>query len=177
MFGHTCCTIHDCTMPLTDQQDRYCSVHIDQQYICCINGCQNRVDDGHLTCNIDSHRAFETARTDPAVRGALPLLRQRLRRAGVDDVPLAGSSGVATTGGNIPDHRSAIPRLSACAFDHDTSYSPASSTDGLKGRMSRRWTHNEQLFVYSCGVIASRATFFGSEGVSGVKVSESRLTS
>ena len=40
----------------------------------------------------------------------------------------------------------------------------------LKGRFSRRWTHNEQLFVRCCGIIISRATFYGSEGVSGVKV-------
>ncbi|KAJ7225287.1 hypothetical protein GGX14DRAFT_349519 [Mycena pura] len=38
----------------------------------------------------------------------------------------------------------------------------------LKGRLYRNWTHNEQLFVRCCGVIISRATFFGSEGVSGV---------
>lgn len=36
--------------------------------------------------------------------------------------------------------------------------------------MSRRWTHNEQLFVRCCGVILSRATMYASEGVSGVKV-------
>ncbi|KAJ7168262.1 hypothetical protein C8R43DRAFT_876677, partial [Mycena crocata] len=38
----------------------------------------------------------------------------------------------------------------------------------LKGKLSRSWTHNEQLFVQCCGVITSRATFFGSEGVSAV---------
>lgn len=41
----------------------------------------------------------------------------------------------------------------------------------VKGRASRRWTHNEQLFVRCCGVIVSRATFFGAEGVAGHKVS------
>ncbi|KAK6984509.1 hypothetical protein R3P38DRAFT_2575937 [Favolaschia claudopus] len=37
----------------------------------------------------------------------------------------------------------------------------------VKGRMSRSWTHNEQLLVRCCGIILSRATFYGSEGVSG----------
>ncbi|KAJ7220636.1 hypothetical protein GGX14DRAFT_354323 [Mycena pura] len=39
----------------------------------------------------------------------------------------------------------------------------------IKGRTSRSWTHNEQLFVRCCGVIISRATFFGAEGITGVK--------
>ncbi|KAJ7510392.1 hypothetical protein B0H11DRAFT_1701987, partial [Mycena galericulata] len=42
-------------------------------------------------------------------------------------------------------------------------------TPPVKGKMSRSWTHNEQLFVRCCGVIISRATFFGSEGIAGVK--------
>ncbi|KAJ7455282.1 hypothetical protein B0H11DRAFT_1739867, partial [Mycena galericulata] len=37
--------------------------------------------------------------------------------------------------------------------------------DAPKGRVSRRWTHNEQLFVRCCGIIVSRATFYGAEGV------------
>ncbi|KAJ7166282.1 hypothetical protein B0H12DRAFT_1040638, partial [Mycena haematopus] len=37
----------------------------------------------------------------------------------------------------------------------------------LKGKVGRSWTHNEQLFVRCCGVIISRATFFGSEGIAG----------
>ena len=51
------------------------------------------------------------------------------------------------------------------------SFEQESVNNNLKGRFSRRWTHNEQLFVRCCGVIISRATFYGSEGVSGVKVS------
>ncbi|KAJ6475036.1 hypothetical protein C8R47DRAFT_1293375, partial [Mycena vitilis] len=39
----------------------------------------------------------------------------------------------------------------------------------VKGRPSRRWTHNEQLFVRCCGIVISRATFFGAESVSGQK--------
>jgi CxC6 like cysteine cluster associated with KDZ transposases len=121
-FGHTCCTVSDCTIPLTDQQDRYCPVHMDCQYICCIEGCQNRVGDGHLTCDIETHRAFETSRTDRAVYGALPLLRQRLRRAGVDNVALAGSGEAENTGGNVPQQhptdRSAVSHLLGSALKH-----------------------------------------------------------
>lgn len=40
-----------------------------------------------------------------------------------------------------------------------------------KVQLSRRWTHNEQLFVRCCGIIIARATFYGSEAISGVKAS------
>ncbi|KAJ7892674.1 hypothetical protein B0H13DRAFT_1625428, partial [Mycena leptocephala] len=46
--------------------------------------------------------------------------------------------------------------------------SAASSGAKVKGKLARSWTHNEQLFVRCCGVIISRATFFGSEGITGV---------
>ncbi|KAJ7486073.1 hypothetical protein B0H11DRAFT_1721890, partial [Mycena galericulata] len=45
---------------------------------------------------------------------------------------------------------------------------PKAADTRIKGRLYRNWTHNEQLFVRCCGIIISRATFFGSEGVSGV---------
>lgn len=47
------------------------------------------------------------------------------------------------------------------------------STQGnrvLRARFGRRRTHNEQLCVFSCGVVAGRATFFGSEAPNGVRV-------
>ncbi|KIJ24887.1 hypothetical protein M422DRAFT_274217 [Sphaerobolus stellatus SS14] len=38
-------------------------------------------------------------------------------------------------------------------------------------RFGRRRANNVQLAVFSCGIIAGRATFYGSEGVNSVKVS------
>ena len=40
-----------------------------------------------------------------------------------------------------------------------------------KAHFGRRRTHNEQLIVCCCGVIAARTTMFGAEAISGVKVS------
>jgi hypothetical protein len=40
-----------------------------------------------------------------------------------------------------------------------------------KAHFGRRWTHNEQLIVCCCGIIAAHATMFGVEAISGVKVS------
>ena len=39
-----------------------------------------------------------------------------------------------------------------------------------KGQFGRKKTHNEQLVVYCCGVIGARATMFGAEAITGVKV-------
>ena len=159
--GHTCCTIHDCTIPLSDQQDRFCPTHEDQQFICCIQGCQNPVEAGYRSCTEPSHRNIETSRRPNG--SAVRLLRDRLHRAGVENVSLAGggweSAGDASAG------------VEASTSPDITDTSSGSKPQGPRGRISRRWTHNEQLFVFCCGIIASCATFFGSEGVSGVKVS------
>jgi CxC6 like cysteine cluster associated with KDZ transposases len=151
---HVCCSIHDCTTPLVDQQDRFCPAHMDQQSVCCIHGCMEQIEPGHFTCAIESHRSFETARLAHGAGSALYTLRDRLRRAGVAQVPVAH-----------------LPSLEERSHANSSNTLPPRAHEALpKGRMSRRWTHNEQLFVRCCGVIISRATFFGSEGVTGVKV-------
>jgi hypothetical protein len=40
-----------------------------------------------------------------------------------------------------------------------------------RARLGRKRTHNEQLCAYSCGILAGRATFYGSEAPNGVVVS------
>ncbi|KAJ7255485.1 hypothetical protein B0H12DRAFT_534610 [Mycena haematopus] len=39
----------------------------------------------------------------------------------------------------------------------------------VRARFGRKRTHNEELCVYSCGIVAGRATFFGSEAPNGVR--------
>lgn len=43
-------------------------------------------------------------------------------------------------------------------------------SERIDGVFSRRWTHNEQLMVRPCGIVIARATLFGAESVSAVKV-------
>jgi hypothetical protein len=50
---------------------------------------------------------------------------------------------------------------------------PESGNRQVKVCFGRRWTHNEELCVASCGVILGRATFLGSEAPNGVRVSHS----
>ncbi|KAJ7278736.1 hypothetical protein C8J57DRAFT_1059707, partial [Mycena rebaudengoi] len=39
----------------------------------------------------------------------------------------------------------------------------------VRARFGRKRTHNEELCVYSCGIVPGRATFFGSEAPNGVR--------
>ncbi|KAI0078139.1 hypothetical protein K474DRAFT_1594658 [Panus rudis PR-1116 ss-1] len=45
----------------------------------------------------------------------------------------------------------------------------------LRAQFGRRWTHNEQLCVATCGVVLGRATFYGSEAPNGVRLFLRRL--
>lgn len=155
-MGHTCCSVHDCTIPLADQQDWFCPAHESLKSQCCIYNCRMEAESGHLTCSMPLHRAFEKSRE---ANPALFTLRRRLDRAGLSEIPSVHGIPTETSSQSLGELSSGEPRQSSA------------STNLPKGRMSRRWTHNEQLFVRPCEVIISRATFFGSEGVSGVKVS------
>jgi hypothetical protein len=50
---------------------------------------------------------------------------------------------------------------------------PDSGNQKIKAQFGRRRTHNEQIIVRPCGIICSRATFFGAEAVSNVLVCHS----
>ncbi|KAK7039107.1 hypothetical protein VNI00_010291 [Paramarasmius palmivorus] len=136
-----------CREPLASARDRFCPLHQSQALVCAIDGCKNPAELSHLTCTAVEHRQaeddFQVRRTT-----AMSQLKARFQRAGV---PLLNDvDPVVENDGSITE---AIP----------------SSTARLTGQMSRRWTHNEQLVVYPCGIIASRCTFYNSEAVSGVK--------
>jgi hypothetical protein len=101
-----------------------------------------------------SHHALENSRK---ANPAFFTLHRRLDRAGLAEIPIAGTS-------------SSEPSALTDLLSHSELKLP--STDDTsqipKGQTSRRWTHSEQLFVRPCEVIVSHATNFGSKGVSGV---------
>lgn len=141
-LGHPCCSVHDCKVRLKTTQDHFCPVHSNKKLECCIINCTLAARAGHITCTLPEHGTWENARGQTS----MSQLNRRLRRAGV------------TQADAEPD-------------DELVDNSIQLSNSKVKGRASRRWTHNEQLFVRCCGVIVSRATFFGAEGVAGHKVS------
>ncbi|KAH9829417.1 uncharacterized protein C8Q71DRAFT_888422, partial [Rhodofomes roseus] len=61
------------------------------------------------------------------------------------------------------------------AAEEDNIKDDGQSGPKLRARFGRRWTHNEQLCVATCGVVLGRMTMYGSEAVSGIKVFLHRL--
>ncbi|KAJ7498852.1 hypothetical protein FB451DRAFT_1347307 [Mycena latifolia] len=134
---HLCCSVHDCTEPLPTQKARYCSPHQHLNFICYIEGCSVPVEPGFSTCSVQSHRAHQLASEEK--HAAMFQLKARLQNI------------------NLPQE----------ASTEASSATNTTASPGVKGKNSRSWTHNEQLFVRCCGVLISRATMFGSEGITG----------
>ena len=49
---------------------------------------------------------------------------------------------------------------------------PSGKKERIRAQLGRRRTHNEQIIVAPCGIIISRETFYGAEGVGSVIVSK-----
>jgi len=156
-MGHLCCGVHDCKEPLPSQRHRFCAQHDNFKYICAVTTCSRQCDPGYKTCSIPEHRQLEIS--DSEQQTAMFQLKKRLERFNTNQIEDALSSGVS-------------PLLSK--DDHPNECEDKSPDGNTKPRVrfNRRRTHNEQLCVTTCGVILGRATFFGSEAVSSVVVSE-----
>ncbi|KAJ3731347.1 hypothetical protein DFJ43DRAFT_1155581 [Lentinula guzmanii] len=152
--GHYCCKVHNCTIPLANNRHHFCPKHMDQQHSCVFTDCDLPARIGHRTCSTPEHSRYEDYRDTKAK--AFFLLRQRLQRVGVQqpqslDAPSEGGSVDLPDDNGDPAHKS------------DKGNWPS------RVMFSHRTTHNEQLVVCTCGVIAARATMYGAESISGVK--------
>ncbi|KAJ6589052.1 hypothetical protein B0H19DRAFT_1058126 [Mycena capillaripes] len=150
---HLACSVHNCTEPLLSQKAQFCSTHAHLKDVCYIQGCVSAVQPGFSTCSLDSHRAHELASIER--HAAMFRLHNRLQKSGIPQVGKAGSTSMVE---ELPTPPSVAEGSSASA----------SGSSAMKGKNSGSWTHNEQLFVRCCGVIISRVTFYGSEGITGV---------
>jgi hypothetical protein len=158
-LGHPCCAIHDCKIPLTSHRDRYCMVHHHLHNKCAIDGCDTPRTGQNWTCDREEHRAMETSHFARAK--ALFQLRETLKRAGISSSDDSVMTDVA-----VNEHEHIVGDL---VQECDEKLAEGNRKQP-KARFARRRTHNEQLVVRPCGVILSRATFFGSEAVSAVRV-------
>jgi len=150
--GHVCCGVHDCKIPLSSQRNWFCTSHADLRFTCAVNGCDSRSSNGWRTCADPSHRAFEDDRRTQG-KAMFTLQARQARHRGEE---LAAPTSEMDYLDEAPeDNEENLP-------------APGSSSIlpiKIRGRLGRRWTHNEQLMVKCCGIIASRATFFGSESI------------
>jgi hypothetical protein len=171
---HLCCSVHDCKRLLPTQKYLFCDEHKHYIKICCIIGCDDSVEPGFRTCPLLEHRAFE--KTTDERNSAMFQLHARLRNTGVSQVQPAGSDVSVKFGNWTLSYLCLQPTSSQTPNrEVDTDLQTSTSTS-IKGKLSRSWTHNEQLFVRCCGVIISRATFFGSEGIYSAKVRFARTS-
>lgn len=164
--GHPCCGYHDCQIPLASQRDRFCPQHVSLTFQCAVRDCINPSTGAWRTCDILSHRAFEERKREEG--RAVFRLRAKLARS-------SGEAARAPPDDEADYLDELDPEDEAQPVGDPTStpdIPPTTSHSGpkLHARLTRRWTHNEQLMVRCCGIILSRATFFGSEGITSVKV-------
>lgn len=134
---------------------------MNQQHICVITECNRSARSGQRTCDDPAHRKYEDYRN---LKGkGFFLLRQRLQRAGVQQPSTSLHLDSLVAEDDLADME-----------DDDVADLTHKSDKGnrpSKAMFARRRTHNEQLVVCTCGIIAARATMFGAEAISGVEVS------
>ncbi|KAK7038548.1 hypothetical protein R3P38DRAFT_2615722 [Favolaschia claudopus] len=186
-MGHYSCNVQDCQNRLRSKRDKFCAdpLHHAMQSQCSIVDCTAEAPTGFRTCNDPDHRAMELHHYQRGT--AMFQLKERLQRAkgfapsnAFPNPTMPATSRLSTsqdeitaTGVNLlPDNS---PQLNGGDDESDgeeVEYTcPSKSGQGnrkLCARFGRRRTHNEQLGVYSCGIVAGRATFFGSEAPNGV---------
>ncbi|TFK85189.1 hypothetical protein K466DRAFT_495238 [Polyporus arcularius HHB13444] len=140
--GHPRCNESLCTNRLRSPRDRFCAEHDKLNKVCSVTGCALNAEDNMRTCRTPEHREYEkTKREEGKAFFRLKKHRADGRRNGA-----AKRSSRA-----VPSKRNG-----------KQSDPPAMV---VKGSLGRRWTHNEQLMFWTCGVIISRATFYESESV------------
>jgi CxC6 like cysteine cluster associated with KDZ transposases len=145
-IGHYCCQEHDCKEPLLSSHSRYCKEHDAKHAECAVKECTSLNSDGYMTCTEPKHRSQEDSYK--AKGKALFQLQQKLQRT------------ADRTAGRM------VPEPEACEGK------PIEGNCSTRAQFSRHHTHNEQFIIRSCGMIVARATFFGSEAVSSVHVSQ-----
>lgn len=140
-----------CKVPLSSQRDEYCHIHHSLLKKCVVVGCLLHADTGYRTCGTPPHRAIEKKRS--IKKKAIFQLKHRFQRdGGVDDEAGSDSDGSSSDGDDGAD--------------------PSASSDTkLRAQFGRERTHNEFVCLRPCGIITCRAPMWGSEALSGVKVS------
>ena len=161
-MGHPCCAVHDCQQPLVNVPSLLLDSPSALSAQCAVTHCDQPVRPGGRTCHKTEHKELEAAYF---TRGtALFQLQKRLKNVGLIIPPDSAS--------DPPDNDTA---------PHDTdgdlgtesatcAEKPGTGNRQLKAYFRKRRTHNEQLMMRPCGVVLSRATFFGSEAISAVNV-------
>ncbi|KAF8573676.1 hypothetical protein K439DRAFT_1624888 [Ramaria rubella] len=166
-IGHPCCVIHDCKVPLSKVgRDIYCPAHLRYEAKCAVTTCESAHGEGFLTCPQLNHRSLEVAYCKKGVAffQMYDKIKKRAEGSASDpgSIDGGGPNEVVIVEGD--DAGDSVPVFLGC-----DEKSPAGN-QRLCAQFGQRQTHNEQLMIRPCGVIISRATFFGSEAISAVRI-------
>ena len=154
-IGRPCCKVHNCTRPLISNRKHFCHKHDEtESKKCVISDCHSIVDTGFCTCSLPAHRELELYRKESGQ--AFFKLQQRLKRFNINQI-------VNSFGDDADENDEEFEEAEDTPKSDEGNRKP-------KARFGRRRTHNEQLVVCCCGMIAARATMYGAEAISGVKV-------
>ncbi|KAJ3500454.1 hypothetical protein NLJ89_g9787 [Agrocybe chaxingu] len=153
-LGHPCCAIHNCKDPLPGHRGRFCVEHAKLfDKLCAVLDCEAEHRHNRRTCPDVDHAALEDQHIQ---RGkAMFQLRAKLKRANIS-VPLDSAPDDGAT--VVHDQEDEI----------EVEVQSTVSKKKLKAIFGRRRTHNEQLIMRPCGIIISRATFYGAEAITDV---------
>lgn len=177
-IGRPTCAQPRCPGALLTKSHRFCKYHRDLENVCSIVGCSQRVDEGYKTCSNELHRelesvhrqrnkaAFQLQKRKERARAAHPVSAEaeeveldelNEREDGVElDVELV-DTGVEHENGQLLNEDGRHPES-------------RQNTTRLRGQFGRKRSHNEQILIYPCGVIAARETFLNAEAIPSVAV-------
>ncbi|KAJ7055169.1 hypothetical protein C8F01DRAFT_1088527 [Mycena amicta] len=146
-IGHPCCLKFNCQERLASMKDHFCPRHTGCDSQCRVSICKTEAEPGFITCVLVAHRALEEKMHTDSKSAFIDLTR-RLEKS------------------NVP----CTPRKRKTKTPHaPPSQSPAKAKSAGKLETTRKYTHNDQLFVLPCGIITARATFFTAEGPDSVQ--------
>jgi hypothetical protein len=151
---HSCNVLH-CSERLENIKDRFCTGHHYVEGFCAILDCSRPVIPGRQSCDDPAHCATEDAHH---ARNKALFQLKNYKRSKIAP-PHSQEDGV------FPASQEPLEHPDNCPSKPDTGVRRPRAIFG------RRQTHNEQLIVYPCGIIAAIFTFYGSETVPQLVVS------
>ncbi|KAF7324005.1 hypothetical protein MKEN_00622500 [Mycena kentingensis (nom. inval.)] len=156
-IGHPCCGVRHCPIPLENNRERFCPGHKGTQDAkCAVEACDEKAErsNGFLTCTEPLHRQLEL--NHKKRDKAMFQLKSKVVRSGVANPDNAFEAEITAE------------EYEEMQVDDDGKPCPATKDPNgrkIRALFGRRKTHGEQVGVYTCGTIAMRGTFFGSETV------------
>jgi hypothetical protein len=160
--GCPCCAVHNCKVPLENNQHRYCPQDAHRNTICSVIDCDSPIVTDSRMCSKPAHQEVERIHQE---RGQARFqLKERLQRALVAHP----NDAIAEDGTDLADVDDEVEDFEIGGSEQ------SAKKERIRAQLGRRRTHhdNEQIIVAPCGMIIARETFYGAEGVGSVIVNK-----